>query len=51
MGSIKYLNTSGSWRTAQCVNPFSSGYGAITTMRNNIASGGDSLWEIWDSRY
>ena len=51
MGNAQYKNTSNSWVSATCTNPFSSGYGQLSTMRNNISSSGSTEWEIWDSRY
>jgi hypothetical protein len=53
MGNAKYKNTSNSWVSATCYNPSSlgSGYGDLSTMRNNISTSGSTEWEIWDSRY
>ena len=52
MGSAQYKSTGNVWTTTKCVNSGSSlGYGSLSTMRNNIASGGSTNWEIWDSRY
>lgn len=53
MGSAQYKNTSNNWVSALCTNAgdLGQGYGDLSTMRNNIASGGDTNWEIWDSRY
>lgn len=52
-GSAQYKNTSNSWVSATCTNAgdLGQGYGDLSTMRNNISSGGSTNWEIWDSRY
>lgn len=51
MGDAQYKNTSNSWVSATCYNPSDTGYGTLTTMRNNVSASGDTNWEIWDSRY
>lgn len=54
MGGAKYKTTADSWVSALCMNSFGAigtGYGSLTTQRNNIPSTGATNWEVWDSRY
>ena len=50
-GNAQYKNTSNTWVSTAADNPCSQGYGDLSTMRNNIATGGSKTWEVWDSRY
>jgi len=51
MGKAQYKSTSNSWYNTYAINQDSLGYGDLSTMRNNIVSGGSYTFEIWDSRY
>ena len=54
MGNAEYKSTSNVWTSTTCTVNFSSigtGYGGLSTMRNNISTSGSNDWEIWDSRY
>lgn len=53
MGAVKYKDpNSENWISIKCNNSgFLTGYGDLTTQRNNISSSGSYSWEVWDSRY
>lgn len=45
MGNAQYKTTSGSWVSAGVTE-----YHNLSTMANNVDTG-DTIWEIWDTRY
>lgn len=53
MGAVKYKDPdSENWISTKCYSDgILTGYGSLTTQRNNISYSGSSSWEVWDSRY